>query len=74
MEQALVLVVLAFSYPRDMLDKIKSIPGVTDANFIYGPYDLYVMVKTETKEELRAAIIQIREIDGIRSTMTCNVV
>lgn len=74
MEQALVLVVLAFSYPRDMLDKIKSIPGVIDANFIYGPYDLYVMVKTETKDELREAIIQIREIDGIRSTMTCNVV
>ena len=74
MEQALVLVVLAFSYPRDMLDKIKSIPGVTDANLIYGPYDLYVMVKTETKDELREAIIQIREIEGIRSTMTCNVV
>jgi DNA-binding Lrp family transcriptional regulator len=74
MEQALVLIVLAFSYPSNMIDEIKNIPGVTEANFIYGPYDLYVIVKTKTKKQLRDAVIRLREIEGISSTMTCNVV
>jgi len=74
MEEALVLGSIAFSFPRDLRDKLTSIPGVTDANFIYGPYDFYVKVKTETKEELRDAITQIRSIEGVQSTMTCNVV
>ncbi len=34
-EQALVLGVLAFSFPRDLRDKLMSIPGLVDANFIY---------------------------------------
>jgi len=74
MEQALVLGTLAFSFPRDILDKIKSIAGVTDANMIYGPHDFYVLVKTETKEELRTTIVLIRDIEGVQSTMTSNVV
>lgn len=70
----MVLGSIAFSFPRDLKDKLISIPGVTDANFIYGPYDFYVKIKTETKEELRDAISQIRNIEGVQSTMTCNVV
>ena len=74
LEEALVLGTLAFSFPRDILEKLKSLPGVTDANFIYGPYDFYVFIKTESKEALGNTIMKIRAIDGIHSTMTCNVV
>ena len=74
MEEALVLGALAFSFPRDLINKMKRIPGVTDANFVYGPYDFYAMVKTDTKEELRDAVAQIRSIEGVQSPMTCNVV
>lgn len=74
MEEALVLGTLAFSSPSDILEKLKSLPGVTDANMIYGPYDFYVFVKIETKEELGNTIMMIRSIDGVHSSMTCNVV
>ena len=74
MEEALVLGTLAFSVSTDILEKLKSLPGVTDANLIYGPYDFYALIKTENKKELGHNIIQIRSIDGVLSTMTCNVV
>lgn len=64
---------LTSKYPIGLPDMVKDIPGVTDANFIYGPYDLYEMVKTETKEELRDIVTKIREMDGVRSTLTCHV-
>ena len=70
----MVLGVLAFSFPRDLRDELMSVPGVVDVNFIYGPYDFYVMIKTETKEKLREVVLRIRGIEGVRSTMTCNVV
>lgn len=73
MEQALVLVMLTSKYPTGLPDMVKDIPGVTDANFIYGPYDIYAMVKTETKEELRDIVTKIREMNGVRSTLTCHV-
>lgn len=74
MEEALVLGTLAFSSPPDIIEKLKSLPSVTDANLIYGPYDFYVFVKTKTKEELGNTIMQIRAIEGVHSSMTCNVV
>lgn len=73
MEKALVLGRLAFSFPRDILDKMKMVAGVADAKLIYGPYDFYVLVKTKTKEELRDTIMGIRGIEGVQSTMTCGV-
>ena len=73
MEQALGLVMLTYKYPTGLPEMVKDIPGVTDANFIYGPYDLYAMVKTEKKEELRDIVTKIREMDGVRSTLTCHV-
>ena len=73
MEQALVLVMLTSKYPTALPDMLKKIPGISDANFIYGPYDFYAIVKTETKEEIRDIIIQIRSMDGVKSTLTCHV-
>jgi hypothetical protein len=74
MEKALILGGVAYSFPGGMLDRLREIPGVVDADFIYGPHDFYVVASTETKEELWDVVSKIRGTEGVTSTMTCNVV
>ncbi len=73
MEQALLLI-LASSFNPKTLEKIRHINGVVMAQLVYGPYDLFVTIKTKDREELREAVIKIREMEGIKSTITCNVI
>src|SRR3972149_1097693 len=65
MEEALILVTLHSKYPTGLTDTLKKIPGVVEAKFIYGPYDLYAIVKSENKEKLRNTVLQIRESNGV---------
>ena len=74
MEKALILGEVAYSFPGDMLEKLRGINGVSDAGFIYGPYDFYVIAETDTKEEMWGVVSRIRGTEGVNSTMTCNVV
>ncbi|MFA5870152.1 MAG: Lrp/AsnC ligand binding domain-containing protein [Candidatus Bathyarchaeia archaeon] len=74
LEQALILVVLAPSFKSETLEKIRKIPGVVTAQLLYGPYDLFATMKVNDREALRAAVTKIRETDGIKSTITCNVI
>lgn len=73
MEQALILVVLAGSFKRETIDKIRALPGVTSAYFLYGPYDLYVMIQADDREVIRQTVMKLREMDSIKSTLTCNI-
>lgn len=73
MEKALILACINSKAPTGLPEMIKDISGVTDAKFIYGPYDLYAIAETETKEELRAIITKILNTGGIKSTMTCRI-
>lgn len=74
MEQALILVILAPSFKSETLEKIRKIPGVAMANLLYGPYDLFATIKADTLAELRVTVLKIRETEGIKSTITCNVI
>lgn len=74
MEQALVLAALAASFTKETVDKIRAIDGVTSANLLYGPYDLYATLKAEDMKSIRATVTKIRETPGIKSTITCNVI
>ena len=74
LEQALILVVLAPSFKSETLEKIRKIPGVVLAHLLYGPYDLFATIKVADREALRAAVTKIRETEGIKSTITCNVI
>ena len=74
MEKALVLITLKMEYSSNLTEQIKALPGIEDVALIYGPYDAYAIVKTETKEELRDLVMKIREVFGVHLTLTCNVV
>jgi DNA-binding Lrp family transcriptional regulator len=73
MEKALILVNLTSRYPSGLPSMLKDIKGVADAEFIYGPYDLYAVAETETKNEMREIVLKIREMDGVQTTLTCNI-
>jgi DNA-binding Lrp family transcriptional regulator len=74
MEQALILGKISHRVPSNILEQFNEIEGVNDANLIYGPYDFYVTIKTDTKELMRDIAFQIRSIDGVIDSLTCYVV
>ena len=69
----MILVNLTSRYPSGIPGMIKNIKGVADAEFIYGPYDLYAIAEVETKEEMRETVLKLREMDGVQTTLTCNI-
>jgi hypothetical protein len=74
MEKVLILGKMSHRVQRDILDQIRDLDGVTDAQFIFGPYDFYVTVETETKEEVGDTVWKIRGFEGVLDTITCYVV
>jgi hypothetical protein len=74
MDQALILIVLGSEFKRENIDKIKAISGVASAHFLYGPYDMYLMINSESRGSLRDIVVKIREVEGMKSTITCNVI
>ena len=72
MDKALVLLTLEPDTGAEVLEEIEKIDGVIDTHFLYGPYDAYVMIEAPNSGELQTIVIDtIRQIEGIRSTMTC---
>ena len=74
MEEALILGKIMHRVPSNIIEKFRKIDGVYEANLIFGPYDFYVTVKKETKEEMGDIAYQIRSIEGVLDSLTCYVV
>ena len=74
MEQALILGKISHRAPGNIIEKIKKIHGVGEANLIFGPYDFYVTIKTETKKMMGDIAFNIRSIEGVIDSLTCYVV
>ncbi len=72
MDKALVLLTLEPNIGSGVIEDIRKTDGVIDSNFLYGPYDAYAMIEAADTAELQNIVIDtIRQIDGIRSTVTC---
>jgi len=55
----------------EVLNKIKAIEGVEEAEMVYGVYDIVAKVKTETMDQLKHIITyKIRMLANIRATQT----
>ncbi|MBN1682118.1 Lrp/AsnC ligand binding domain-containing protein [Candidatus Bathyarchaeota archaeon] len=68
----IVLMTLETDTEREVLKELRQIPNVTEAHFLYGPYDAYARVEANTTNELQTIVLEkIRLIKGIRSTTTC---
>ncbi len=72
MDKALVLLTLEPDAGSEVIEDIRKTDGVIETHFLYGPYDAYVMIEAADSAELQNIVIDnIRQIEGIRSTMTC---
>ena len=74
MEQALILGKISHRVPSNILEKFRAIEGVNEANLIFGPYDFYVTIATDTREMMGDIAFQIRSIGGVVDSLTCYVV
>ena len=74
MEKALIQITLKMRYSSNLVSQLLNVEGVSDASLVHGYYDAFAIVETDTKEKLRNAVIQIRQIFGVHNTITCNVI
>ena len=72
MTQAIVLLTVDPKIESSVLDEIRKMPGVIEARFIYGPYDIYTKIEGDTVQSIRNLVVdKIRGFYGILSTTTC---
>lgn len=58
-----------------MAGEIASLPGVTSAEDVTGPYDVIVRAEANTVDELgKLVVARVQSVDGITRTLTCPVV
>jgi anthranilate phosphoribosyltransferase len=68
---AYVLATLKAGSERDVKDKLREIKEVTDANILYGEYDLIIKIELDGISELSDFILdKIRAISAIERTTT----
>lgn len=72
MDKAIVLLNLETMVEQSVLVKLRKMEGVLEAHFLYGPYDAYVKIEAKNSQDLQDIVInKIRNLEGIKSTMTC---
>jgi nitrate reductase NapAB chaperone NapD len=71
MEKALILIKTKSQVDTELFNKIKNFKGVVEANMIYGPYDIYSICENETTMGIKQLVINLRNLPGVISTLTC---
>ena len=75
MPTAYVLINYEIGTERNILNKLKNVPGVVEVSEVNGVYDIVVKLASDNLDSLKETITQhIRTIDSIRSTMTLIVI
>jgi DNA-binding Lrp family transcriptional regulator len=70
--KALVLIRIEPLTEKVLVDELAALEGVTEAHFIYGPYDVYCIIDCPNYDALNDLVMyNIRGIQGIKSTTTC---
>ncbi|HIH89128.1 TPA: Lrp/AsnC family transcriptional regulator [Candidatus Bathyarchaeota archaeon] len=72
MNSVLVLITVEPTKEVEVLNHLQKLKLVTESHLLYGPYDLYAKAEAKTTAELERLVMNdIRNIKGIKSTMTC---
>jgi DNA-binding Lrp family transcriptional regulator len=71
MESALVLLNCQSGCEQIVMQAIRRMPEVVEANFVFGGYDIVAKVAAETMERLKAVVSwKIRKLDGVKTGLT----
>ena len=75
MPEAIVLINTDIGAEEEVLEKLGTIDGVTEAYIVYGVYDIVAKVQAPSTEALKEIISnKIRKLAKVRSTLTMVVV
>jgi len=71
MPKAFVFVNVATGSETEVLKRLRELPEVKEAYFVYGVYDIVVKVEADSMQRLNEVITRkVRGLDEIRSTLT----
>jgi len=71
---AYVLVSTEIGAEGKVLEHLEKFPEIEEAYIIYGIYDIIAKISLEDETKLRDIIMRIRRLDGVKSTLTIQVV
>jgi DNA-binding Lrp family transcriptional regulator len=75
MPRAFILINANLGTESALVGKLKKMPHVKQAYFVYGVYDVIAEIEAETIEQLKEVIAgNIRGLDEVRSTLTMVVI
>ena len=75
MVHAYVLIQTEVGKAAAVAAEVRSVPGVTEAEDVTGPYDVIVRAEAETVDDLSKLVVaRIQSVEGITRTLTCPVV
>jgi DNA-binding Lrp family transcriptional regulator len=75
MVHAYVLIQTEVGKAAAVAAEVRSVPGVTEAEDVTGPYDVIVRAAAETVDDLgKLVVARIQSVEGITRTLTCPVV
>jgi DNA-binding Lrp family transcriptional regulator len=72
---AYILIQTEVGKASKVVEEIRGLTGVVDADDVTGPYDVIVKATADTMDELGKMVVsQVQLVEGITRTLTCPVV
>ncbi|HEX4489765.1 MAG TPA: Lrp/AsnC ligand binding domain-containing protein [Acidimicrobiia bacterium] len=72
---AYILIQTEVGKASNVVDEIRGLGGIVEADDVTGPYDVIVKAQADTMDELGKMVVsQIQLVEGITRTLTCPVV
>jgi len=68
--RAYVLLVVITGKEKDVLKEVKDMEGVSEANIVYGDYDLIAKVEAPSLKDLNRIVMRIRGLDSVIRSST----
>jgi len=70
--EAYVLIKIRTGEIKEVVRQLRRVPGVTEANMTFGPFDAVAIIKADSVNHLGQVIsTSIQPIPGIIETLTC---
>ena len=75
MPTAFVLINTEIGSENDVLQSLRKVKGVEEANAVYGVYDVVAKITADTMDKLKETVTwHVRRLDKVRSTLTMIVI
>lgn len=69
--RAYILLDVAPQATINVYDFLKADANITQAAVVHGPYDCIALIEHASLDEINGFVLRLREIEGVRDTMTC---